>query len=85
MQPDEKVCYVTGSQYQLDKHHVFPGTRRRAAEKWGCWCWLRHDVHMDLHSRDAELEKRLKRECQMAFEEKYGHEKFMQVFGKSYL
>ncbi len=78
-------CYVTGSSYQLDCHHIYHGPRRKAADKWGCWVWLRHDVHMDLHSRDTDLDRRLKRECQEEFERRYGHQKFMEVFGKSYL
>lgn len=81
----EKECYVTGSQVNLDKHHIFHGPRRNAADLWGCWVWLRHDIHMDLHSRDNELDNMLKCVCQQRFEELHGHEKFMEVFGKSYL
>lgn len=81
----EEECYVTGSTVNLDIHHCFHGSRRKAADEWGCWVWLRHDVHMDLHQRRPELDRRLKRECQEAFEARYGHEKFMEVFGKSYL
>lgn len=33
----EKQCYVTGSRIQLDKHHIYHGSRRKAADKWGCW------------------------------------------------
>ncbi len=81
----EKECYLTGSRINLDKHHVFTGPRRKAADKWGCWVWLNHDVHMYLHQKDPELERRLKRECQERFEEIYDHDTFMRVFGKSYL
>lgn len=80
-----KECYITGSKVSLDKHHVYHGPRREAADKWGCWVWLRHDIHMNLHQRDPELDRQLKRECQQAFEERFGHEKFMEIFGKSYL
>ena len=83
---NDRVCYVTGYCGDLlDKHHCFHGPRRKAADKWGCWVWLRHDIHMDLHSRDTELDRRLKRVCQEAFENRWGHWKFMEVFGKSYL
>ena len=82
---EDKVCYVTGYGGDLDKHHVYHGPRRKAADKWGCWVWLRHDIHMDLHSRNTELDRRLKRECQEAFESRWGHRKFMEIFGKSYL
>jgi len=81
----EKECYVSGSRVNLDKHHVYHGPRRDAAEQWGCWVWLRHDIHMNLHQRDPELNRWLERECQTAFEERFGHEKFMVIFGKSYL
>lgn len=46
--------------------------------------WLNHDVHMDLHGRNTALDRQLKAMCQERFEELYGHEKFMAVFGKNY-
>ncbi len=76
---------MTGSRVNLDCHHCFHGSRRKAADEYGCWVWLRHDVHMDLHQRNTALDRRIQRECQERFEEIYGHEKFIQVFGKSYL
>lgn len=81
----EKECYVSGARVGLDKHHVYHGSRRKAADKWGCWVWLRHDIHMDLHDWNTPLDVRLKQECQERFEELYGPEKFREVFGKSYL
>ena len=82
---DEKVCFITGSQTQLDRHHVYAGSRRKASEKYGCWVWLRHDIHMELHDRNKALDKMLRRVCQERFEDVYSHEEFMDVFGKSYL
>lgn len=81
----EKECFITGGQINLDQHHVYHGPRRKASDKWGCWVWLRHDIHMNLHDKDAELDRMLKRICQERFEELYGHDKFMEVFGKSYI
>lgn len=81
----EKRCYITGAEAWLDQHHIYAGSRRKKSDEWGCWCWLRHDIHMDLHQRDPDLDRRLKRECQEAFEAIHGHEKFMEIFGKSYL
>ena len=81
----EKRCFVTGFTGQLDRHHIFHGIRRKAAEKWGCWCWLRHDIHMKLHDSDKALDRALEMECQRRFEALYGHQKFVEVFGKSYL
>lgn len=82
---DEKVCFVTGRQYQLDKHHCFHGSRRKLAEKWGCWVWLWHDLHMELHQKNTALDLMIKRACQQRFEELHSHELFMKIFGKNYL
>lgn len=81
----EKECYVTGSRVNLDCHHCFHGPRRKAADEYGCWVWLRHDIHMHLHQRDAELDRRIKQECQEEFEKRFSHDLFMKIFGKSYL
>lgn len=84
----EKECYITGSRTNLHKHHIFPGSRRKVSEQWGCWVWLRQDWHngasYGVHF-DAELSRRLKAECQARFEALYGHDKFMEVFGKNYI
>ena len=81
----EQECFITGARVQLDQHHVYAGPYRKHADKWGCWVWLRHDIHMKLHDQDKEMDKMLKRICQEKFEKLYGHETFMKVFGKNYL
>ena len=81
----EKECFITGARVQLDCHHIYAGPNRTHSDAWGCWVWLRHDIHMQLHDRDKEMDKMLKRICQERFEELHGHEKFMAIFGKSYL
>lgn len=82
---DEKRCFVTGAEQGLDRHHCCHGIRRKAAEEWGCWVWLRHDIHRELHDRNKTLDLMIERACQTRFEELYGHEKWMEVFGKNYL
>ncbi len=85
---EEKECYITGSPLDLHQHHVFDGSRRKASDKWGCWIWLRSDYHnMSDHGVhfDSELDLRIKQETQRRFEQLYGHNKFMAVFGKSYI
>lgn len=85
---DRRECYITGATEGLHKHHVYAGSRRKVAEQWGCWVWLRWDWHngapYGVH-QNPDLDRRLKQECQERFEELYGHEKFMEVFGKNYL
>lgn len=40
---------------------------------------------MELHDRNKEIDYMLKRECQKAFEKRFGRKTFMRIFGKSYL
>lgn len=82
---DEKKCFVTGSQQRLDCHHVYAGSCRKLSDKWGCWVWLRHDIHMEVHNGNTALDHMLKRVCQEAFEQKYSHEQFMSIFGRNWL
>ena len=64
------------------------GANRQKADKWGCWVWLSADWHnmsnYGVHF-NKELDLKLKKEMQEAFEKKYSHEKFMEVFHKNYL
>ena len=87
LQPDDDpVCYISGSQVNLDCHHIYHGNaNRKLADKYGCWVWLRHDIHMSLHDRDKKLDKYLQKECQKKFEETHTRKEFRKIFGKSYL
>lgn len=85
----EKKCFITGSELNLHEHHIMHGTaNRKLSEKYGLKVWLRADWHnmasYCVHN-DPELDLYLKRVAQKAFEKKYSHEKWMQVFGKNYL
>jgi hypothetical protein len=82
---DDRYCYITGRTDTLQLHHIFTGPRRKLSDQWGCWCWLAADVHAAAHDSNQELLTQLRQECQEKFETLYGHEKFMEVFGKSYL
>lgn len=83
-----KECFFTGRTDNLHKHHIYAGSRRNASEKWGCFVWLSPERHVlgpyAVH-QNPDLDRALKQACQMRFEKKYGHEKFMEVFGKNYL
>lgn len=82
-----KVCYKTGSTLNLDKHHIIGNAYRNKAEKYGVWVYLRHDIHMWLHdTKDGQKYARtLKEEAQRAFEEKWSHAMWMDLFGRNYL
>lgn len=66
------------------RHEVFGGPNRELSKKWGCWLPLCPNAHVIIHHRGEE-DKELKIECQKRFEARYGHDKFMEIFGRSYL
>lgn len=85
---NSRECFITGDTTRLCRHHIYAGGRRQTSEKWGCWVWLRYDWHNGANYGvhfNHDLDIRLKRQCQEQFERLYGHDKFMQVFGKSWL
>lgn len=87
---DEKKCFVTGSERGLHKHHIFGGYNRDNSERYGLWIWLRWDRHIaDSPHRtphnDIKVDLLFKKTAQRKFEEVYGHEEFMRIFGKNYL
>jgi hypothetical protein len=79
------MCHTTGL---LHKHHVFGAANRRWSEKYGLWVYLcpaHHNmsdagVHFNKH-----MDTQLKQIAQREFEDTYGHDKFVKVFGKNYL
>ena len=84
-----KECYITGDTQGLHKHHVYFGNpNRRISEENGFWCWLRYDWHngssYGVHF-NADLNNRLKRECQELFELNHTREDFISLIGKNYL
>lgn len=83
----ERECYFSHRTDNLDVHHVMNGAFRGKSDRYGLWVYLHHDVHMYLHqtSSGQQMAKELKKKAQEAFEEKYGHEKWMQEFHKNYL
>lgn len=83
-----KVCRACGAS-NAEVHHVFFGPFRKSSEKYGMkvgLCPAHHRaMRTGVHGGNAPLDLRLKQEAQAAFERKYGHEEFMQVFCKNYL
>ena len=85
---EEPRCYVCGSQRELELHHIMHGTaNRRHSTHYGLVCYLcrtHHTGRFGAHS-DAALNERLQKIAQGAFELRYGHEKWMEIFKKNYL
>ena len=91
LQDQEKYCWVTGARnVPLEKHHVLFGPKfRKIADKHGLWVYLTAEMHRGtygVHGKCGhELDLRLKREVQEAYEKKHGHEAWMKLVGRSYL
>ena len=85
---DEKECWRCGATSQLHKHHIFPGAARKSSEKYGCWVYLcgkHHNLSLEGVHFDRKFDNDLRKLCQAKFEEKYGHDKFMEVFHRNLL
>ena len=85
---DMKKCYVCGKQRQAI-HEVYFGTANREQSiKYGCCVGLCYEHHngsnQGVHFNKA-LDKRLKQECQMKFNQEYPDLNFIKIFGKNYL
>lgn len=84
----EKKCFLCGRQTMLECHHALHGTaNRKNAEHYGLKVWLCRDCHTGTNGVHRNREKDLKviRYAQEKFEEQYGREEFIKVFGKNYL
>lgn len=83
------VCKKEGFIRNTDHiHHIFMGYRNREiSTKYGCVCGLCYEHHEGFYGvhQNKNLRIGLEQECQKAFEKKYSHEAFMQMFGRSYL
>lgn len=76
-------CFICGRIYPEHVHHCLHGCRRAEADRYGLTVHLCAECHRKLHdcgTHDADLEEI----AQEAFEERYGHDAWMRVFGKNY-
>lgn len=89
LQGKEKQCYLTGRTIGLHKHHIYFGNPLRAiSDKHGFWVWLIPELHnasKDGVHFNRELDLKLKRECQAAYEREHSRDEFINLIGKSYI
>ena len=88
MHVKDGTCYLCMKRAPVQKHHIYPGSRRQASEKAGAYVWLCPDCHtMGPHAvhRDPEVMKDLQRTAQWIYEETHTREEFIKTFGKSYI
>lgn len=79
------MCHRTGD---LHRHHVFGAANRKWSDKYGLWVYLCPEHHnmsdVGVHF-NKQFDNQLKQIAQREFEDTYGHEKFIKVFGRNYL
>lgn len=72
----------------LDEHHVFGGPNRTKSEENGLKVYLCHNHHIygpEAVHNNARIRHEMQRMAQREFEKRYGHAKFMEVFGRNFL
>lgn len=87
------LCMLLHNDYSrktnLEEHHVMEGTaNRRLSEHYGLKVYLdpeHHRLSRESPHQAKKISDLLHVEAQKAFEKKYGHEKWMQVFGRNYI
>ena len=83
-----KECFLCKRTGTLHRHHVFGAANRKWSEYYGLTVWLCPEHH---NMSDAgvhfnkELDRQLKQIAQREFEDTYGHEAFLKIFGRNYL
>lgn len=84
----DKVCFLSGSTVDIEKHHIFGGANRRNSAKYGLWVYLRHDLHNEppygIH-HNINANRQLQEIAQKAFEKHYPDLNFISIFGRNYL
>jgi hypothetical protein len=80
------ICRYTGLPY-AENHEVFFGKgRRQLSIIYGLQVRVSSKIHADIHAHPLRgLDLDLKKEYQEIFENKYGHEMFVGLFGRDYL
>lgn len=69
----------------MNTHHLIFGKNRQNSEDYGLTVRLCAECHARLHDKDEAMAMRYRKMGQIAFEYKYGHEKYMEVFGRNYI
>lgn len=83
-QDSAERCYLCGCNRPAHVHHVLHGSRRKMADRYGLTVHLCVRCHTRLHDL-GEHDLELERIGQQAFENIYGHDEFLRIFGKDYM
>lgn len=87
------ICILLHGDYSVhlhrEEHHVIQGNPgRKLSEHYGLKvhaCIPHHRTGPEAAHKNIKVQRMLQRKAQEAFEEKYSHEKWMEVFGRNYI
>lgn len=87
IQQDCGRCFICGRMTDLECHHILGGPNRKWSEKYKLTVMLCHEHHTGKNGAqyNRQVGDRLKRLAQIAFEARYSHDEWMQIFRKNYL
>lgn len=89
VQKEMDRCFICGTPYDLHTHEIFFGTaNRQNSIDWGCYirlCGWHHNMSDNSVHFNNKMRKDTQAFTQKKFEELYGHDKFMEIFHKSYI
>lgn len=87
VQKDGSRCFVCGRMTGLECHHILAGPNRKWSDQYGLTVMLCQEHHTGKNGAqyNRDLGDSLKRLAQIAFEARYSHEEWMNVFRKNYL
>ena len=88
IQKDTTECFICGGTRCLEEHHIFQGMNRKNSEHYGMkvkLCGPTCHRGRDGAHNNAYLKRELQALARIKFEEKYGHDKFMRVFGMDFI
>lgn len=83
----KKECFICGSKYHLEAHHIFGGAMRKKSTQYGLVVWLCHNCHNEppngVHFNREKMDW-LRKIGQEAFERKYPNKDFLAEFHRNY-
>lgn len=88
------LCMILDGEYRqqggLEEHHIFFSKHQRPlSEEYGLKVYLcrrkHHREGPEAVHQNQRIRRMLEEKGQQAFEELYGHKKFMEVFGQNYI
>lgn len=80
----DDTCYICGKHGMMDVHHMLHGPYRKMADHYRLTVHLCKNCHRLLHDTGLN-DRELQRLAQKTFEKEYGHDRWMDEFGKSWL